>query len=169
VKSLRYYFQRLRLRLADEYAAPDLLRTQGATIGVGCRIMIRDLGSEPWLVTIGDETCISSDVLFVTHDGGTWAMRDLRPEVNHFGRITIGSRCFVGTRAIIMPGVTIGDRCVVGAGSLVRGDVASGTVVAGVPARAIETTDEYIAKHAATSIRLPGDPRAFRRELERQL
>ena len=155
--------------MADDYEAPDLLREQGATIGTGCRILVRDLGSEPWLVTIGDETCVSSGVLFVTHDGGTWAKRDLCPEVNHFGRITIGSRCFIGARAIIMPGVTIGDRCVVGAGSVVLRDVASGTVAAGVPARAIETTDAYIAKHQATSIHLPGDLRGCRRELERLL
>jgi acetyltransferase-like isoleucine patch superfamily enzyme len=155
--------------LADDYEAANLLRQLGATIGTGCRILVRDLGSEPWLVTIGDETCVSSEVLFVTHDGGTWVTRDLRPNVNHFGRIAIGSRCFIGARAIIMPGVTIGDRCVVGAGSVVLRDVTSGTVVAGVPARVIGTVDEYIAKHEATSIQLSGDPRDFRRELERLL
>jgi maltose O-acetyltransferase len=44
---------------------------------------------------------------------------------------------WIGTGAIILPGVTIGDGAVVGAGSVVTSDVKSGTVVAGNPARVI--------------------------------
>jgi acetyltransferase-like isoleucine patch superfamily enzyme len=167
---LRDLAYKVRLRLADQYQMADLLRAQGATIGEGCRIMVRTLGSEPWLVTIGDQTLISSEVAIVTHDGATWAERDRHPNVNRFGRVTIGSRCFIGARAIILPGVTIGDRCIVGAGSVVVDDVPSGTVVAGVPAKAVNTTAEYIAKCERESIPdLPKDRAALRRVLERVL
>ena len=86
------------------------------------------------------------DVMFITHDGGTWAFRNDQEKYKHvikFGKIEVGEYSFVGARATILPGVTIGDHCVIGAGSLVNHNVPSGTVYAGVPARFICTTKEY--------------------------
>ena len=48
--------------------------------------------------------------------------------------ITIGKNCWIGARAVILPGVTIGDYSVVAAGAIVTKDVPSGVVVAGCPA-----------------------------------
>lgn len=133
-------------RLFDETTIVEYLRAQGAQIGDGSRLHITSLGSEPYLVSIGNETLVSVGVLFVTHDGGTWAFRDQHPEVHRFGRIVVGSRVFIGANAVILPHVHIGDRSVVGAGSVVADDVPAGTVVAGVPARVLMSTDEYYAK-----------------------
>ena len=95
---------------------------------------------------------MSSGVRFITYDAGTWAFRDLedRP-VNRYGRIIIGSRCFIGMDAVLLPGITIGDRAVVGAGSVVTRDVAANTVVVGVPARLLCTLEEYRTKCLAES------------------
>lgn len=49
--------------------------------------------------------------------------------------IEIGKDCWIGARAVILPGVTIGDRSVIAAGAVVTKDVPSGVVVAGCPAR----------------------------------
>jgi len=51
--------------------------------------------------------------------------------------VRIGKRCWLGANAVILPGVTLGDDVIVGAGSVVTKSFPSGTVVAGVPARAI--------------------------------
>ena len=86
------------------------------------------------------------DVMFITHDGGTWAFRNDQEKYKHvikFGKIEVGEYSFIGARATILPGVTIGDHCVIGAGSLVNRDIPNGTVYAGVPARFICTTKEY--------------------------
>ena len=51
----------------------------------------------------------------------------------------IGENCFIGGRALIMPGIEIGDGCIVGAGSVVTKSVPSGSLVAGNPARILKS------------------------------
>lgn len=105
-----------------------------------------NFGSEPYLIHLHKYCRISMDVMFITHDGGTWAFRNDNEKYKHvikYGKIEVGEYSFVGARSTILPGVTIGSHCVVGAGSLVNKDVPDGTVVAGVPAKYICTTKEY--------------------------
>ena len=136
----------LRLRLLGSY---KVAVSNGMKAGKGITVMGNvDFGSEPYLIELEDNVRISCNVTFVTHDGGTWAFRDL-PEyagVFKYGRIKVGERSFVGCNSTIMPGVTIGKRCVIGAGSVVTKDVPDGSVVAGVPAKVIMTTDQYAQK-----------------------
>lgn len=109
-----------------------------------------NFGSEPYLIDIGDNTTVSFDVAFVTHDAATRVIRNL-PDGNKetviYGPIKIGKNCFIGCRSIILPGVTIGDNCIIGAGSVVNKDVPSNTVAAGVPCKAICTLEAYRNKH----------------------
>jgi maltose O-acetyltransferase len=51
--------------------------------------------------------------------------------------VHIEDRCWIGTRAMIMPGVTIGEGTVIGAGALVTKDCDPGAVYIGVPARRV--------------------------------
>jgi maltose O-acetyltransferase len=51
------------------------------------------------------------------------------------GTVTIGNRCWVGAKAVILKGVRLGDGCVVAAGAVVTRSVEPGQTVAGVPAR----------------------------------
>lgn len=53
--------------------------------------------------------------------------------------IRIGNAVWIGGGAMVLPGVTIGDGAVIGAGSVVTRDVAPDTVVAGNPARTVQT------------------------------
>lgn len=46
-----------------------------------------------------------------------------------------------------MLGVTIGDNVIVGCAAVVTKDVPDNSVVVGVPARVIESIDEYFAKN----------------------
>jgi len=126
-------------------------KSNGMLIGKNCVFIAKhkvNFGSEPYLIKLGDEVKVSEGVRFVTHDGGTWAFRDQEKykDVVKFGTIIIGNRSFIGTGAIILPGVVIGERCVVGAGSVVTADVPDNTGVAGVPAKPIKTTKEYAEK-----------------------
>jgi len=58
--------------------------------------------------------------------------------------VTIGDRVFIGTRAMIMPGVTIGEGSVVAAGAVVTKDVEPFAIVAGVPAKRIGARDRNL-------------------------
>ncbi len=51
-------------------------------------------------------------------------------------------RCWVGMRALIMPGVRVGEGAVVAAGAVVTGDVEPYAIVAGVPARPLSKRRE---------------------------
>ena len=80
-----------------------------------------NFGSEPYLITIGDNTTISFDCAFVTHDAATRVIRNLpgeNPETVIYGKINIGKNCFIGCRSVILPNVTIGDNVIIGAGSI---------------------------------------------------
>lgn len=121
----------------------------GMKVGKGVSVMGNvSFGSEPYLITLEDQVRISFGVAFVTHDGGTWAFRDMLEysDIIKYGKIHVGERTFIGCNSTIMPGVTIGKRCVIGAGSVVTKDVPAGCVAAGVPARVIMTTEEYAQK-----------------------
>lgn len=109
-----------------------------------------NFGSEPYLVTIGDDTTVSFDCAFVTHDASTRVIRHLpgyNKETVIYAPINIGKNCFIGCRSVILPGVTIGDNCIIGAGSIVNRDIPSNTVAAGTPCKPICTLEAYINKH----------------------
>ena len=53
--------------------------------------------------------------------------------------VTISDDVWIGTNAVVLPGVTIGTHSVVAAGAVVTKDVPPYTIVAGVPAKVIKT------------------------------
>lgn len=55
---------------------------------------------------------------------------------------------FIGTGTYITYNVRIGSTVIIGACSLINKDIPDNSVVAGVPARVIETFDEYLEKRA---------------------
>ena len=109
-----------------------------------------NFGSEPYLITIGDNTTVSFDCAFVTHDAATRVIRNLpghNKETVIYGPINIGNNCFIGCRTVVLPNVTIGDNCIIGAGSVVNRSIPANTVAAGGPCKPICTLEKYINKH----------------------
>lgn len=111
-------------------------RSIGVTIGERCKIQgIPNWGSEPWLISIGNHTEVSFECAFITHDGATWVFRDEERYQNvlKFGKIKIGSDCFIGARSTILPGVSIGNKSIVAVGAVVSQNIPSGEVWGGCP------------------------------------
>lgn len=84
-------------------------------------------------VTIGERVCINDGVriLSASHDVSDPQWRQVHAE------IVLEDYAWIGTDAIILPGVRIGRGAVVGAGAVVSKSVAPGTIVVGNPARPI--------------------------------
>ncbi len=124
--------------------AVNTARKDGVEIGEGCRLISCNFGSEPYLIRLGDHVTITEGVYFITHDGGNWIHREFYPNIDTFGKISIGDNVFIGLNAIILPGVTIGNNVVIGAGSVVTKSIPDDVVVAGNPARVITSKDTYL-------------------------
>jgi maltose O-acetyltransferase len=75
------------------------------------------------------------NVLTATHAIGDRRQRASLPQQRR--PVEIGSGCWLGTGATVLPGVTIGDGCVIAAGAVVTGDCTADGLYAGVPARRI--------------------------------
>ena len=123
----------------------------------------RMFGSEPWMVTLGNNVYLTAGIMFVTHDGGTLILRKEVPDLEWTAPIVVGNDVYIGVRTIILPGVTIGNRCIIGAGAVVAKSIPDNSVAVGVPARVIKSTDEYLEAMKRKSLKcghLKGEEKA---------
>lgn len=90
-------------------------------------------------VSLGAYSMIGPDVSILGRDHrydipGTPVIFSGRPQ---YRATTIGSDCWVGSRAVVIAGVNIGRGAIVAAGAVVTKDVEPYAIVGGVPARLI--------------------------------
>jgi acetyltransferase-like isoleucine patch superfamily enzyme len=98
---------------------------RGSTIGQRCYIDARAGVRVEADASISREVC----VLTAAHE----------PDSPDFGAslapVRFERRCWIATRAVVLPGVCIGEGAVVAAGAVVTRDVEPYTIVGGVPAK----------------------------------
>lgn len=126
-----------------------ILRKKGYLIGKNCHISIyANLGTEPYLITIGDNVRIEANVFLKTNDHSSWTFHQMGIWKNQdiYGPIWIGDYTRIGTGSVIMPGVTIGRNCIILENSLVTTDIPNNAIVAGVPAILIDNIESYAQK-----------------------
>jgi len=112
--------------------ARNLVIGKNSVINARCRLDNRGT------ITIGENVSISQEVVILTADHDA-------DRADFAGRtlpVHIGDYAWIGTRAMILPGVKIGKGALVAAGALVTSDVMPYAVVAGVPARVIKMRRE---------------------------
>lgn len=106
------------------------------------------------IIEIGKNCVFSKDVVLLTHDysisRALQAINKLDPNKDKekfiLKGIKIGYNCFIGARAIIMPGTEIGNNVIVGSGCVVKGKVPNNSIIVGNPAKIIGTIEEYAKK-----------------------
>ena len=104
----------------------------GARTFVNFGLVALDVGR----ITIGEDVQIATNVQLLT------ATHPLEPGPRRekweaAAPITIGDNVWLGGGVIVCPGVTIGADTVVGAGAVVTGDLPSGVLAVGSPARVV--------------------------------
>ena len=84
-------------------------------------------------VFMGKYSVIGYDALLMTStDTPAGRMSDFAPESDRrikTGDIVLGDESFVGSKAIIMPGVTIGKKSVIGAGAFIDRDIPPDVII----------------------------------------
>lgn len=126
----------------------------GVNIGNNNLIGKDHWSSEPYLITVGNN-CQLTDCKIFTH-GGSNVIRDEHPNFDCFGKVVIGNWVYIGSNALIMPGVTIGDNVLVAAGSVVTKSVPSKSVVGGNPAQILCTIEEYYNRNKKFDLQCKG-------------
>jgi len=139
------------------FASPNkVAEISGVIFGNNCKFRTKRFGDTPNFIKVGDNFATSTGVLFVTHDGSVNVFRNLNKEFkdfDYFQPIVIGNNVFIGARVTILPGTRIGDNIIVGAGSIVKGNLKSNSVYAGIPSKYICSIDEYLEKNKHNFIR----------------
>lgn len=126
-------------------------RKKGILIGDGCHIYSNILTSEPYLIKIGSNVTISTNVTFCTHDNSIIKLDKKLP--NLYGEIIIGDNCFVGENAILMYGITLPNNTIVAAGSVVtKSPLQEKTIIGGNPAKFICSWDDFYKKRKDNGI-----------------
>lgn len=133
------------------YGDPNLI-TIGRKVSFGGNVLLYSNAR----ISIGDYSMIAINVTLhtSTHDYNLHPMRTLRIDKP----ITIGKHVWIGTGAIVIPGIIVEDYAVIAAGTVVTANVPKGAIVAGNPARIIKFRDPVIYNATNINLDIEGTP-----------
>lgn len=123
------------------FGKPEVYSPERLEIGSDCRINAKVFINARSGVTIGDDVTLSygSKIISTGYDVEHWMKTGEKKHIED-APVIIGNHCWIGTDAIILPGINItGEYVVVAAGAVVTKDITeSKVVVGGVPAKIIK-------------------------------
>ena len=116
-----------------------------AEINTGCFIIAKDK------IIIGNNSTLAYQATILTSSNPNGPYNLLSLIYKKFrAPVIIGDNCWIGARAIILPGIKIGNSSVVAAGAVVIKDVPDFTIVAGVPAEPVKRIDPQLFLNKTT-------------------
>jgi carbonic anhydrase/acetyltransferase-like protein (isoleucine patch superfamily) len=135
----------------DDGTDPILTIGDRCQLGKGLSIVAHER------VEIGDDTC-AGHYVFVTDQNHGYEDVDvpIRWQLWKNAPVRIGSGCWLGHGAMILPGTTLGDHVAVAAGAVVSGTFPDRVVLAGVPARIVR---RHLPDHGWVPTDPDGTPR----------
>lgn len=123
------------------------LRSEGNKVGSDVYLgqsllVITDSSAKAVKLSIGDRVSVAPRVIVILVSGANKSkLSSIIPW--KVGSVEFCEDCWIGTGAIIYPGITIGVGAIVTAGSVVTKDVAPFTIVGGMPAKIIKKIDPF--------------------------
>lgn len=93
-------------------------------------------------ITVGDYVMFGPHVTVATANHTILPELRLR-EMQYNRSVSIGRNVWIGSGAIILPGVSIGENSVIGAGSVVTRDIPANVVAVGNPCRVMREISEH--------------------------
>lgn len=127
------------------FGVPEISYHNRLKIGNDCRINSNVYINARSGVEIGNDVTLSNGtkILSTGYDIENWMTTGQKIHIKNTP-VKIGNHCWIGTNAIILPGVNItGEYVVIGAGAVVTKDITESRVlVAGNPAKIVKHYDE---------------------------
>ena len=155
MKEIKYFFIKVKYLLPgrNKEVINQYYRKIGMHIGKGCNIVSNITTTEPWLISIGDNSTLAGGVVLCTHDNSI--SKVVPDSTDLFGKITIGKNCFIGQESLILYGVTLADNIIVAAGSVVtKSFTQERIIIGGNPAKIIGTYDSFAKKNVNKAFNL---------------
>lgn len=129
-----------------KYAGRNINIEKGAYFGTGSEIEIGDnsgIGVDCQIyqpVKIGNDVMMGPEVTVLTRNHRLDRLDIPMTQQGYlpYQKVTICDDVWIGTRAIILPGVTVGKGSVIGAGAIVTKDVPEYAIVGGNPAKVLK-------------------------------
>ena len=147
---LKRYFLLFRIFMKSAgYPRAEFLKKKNyfKKIGEHCYLQPWNFGTEPALISMGNNVHIASKVTFITHDITSFMLKYAEPQSDFIGKkegeIKIGNNVFIGANTTLLYDISIGNNVIIGAGSVVTKDIPDGVVAAGVPCKVIGTYDDF--------------------------
>lgn len=105
-------------------------------------------------IYVGDHTLFGPNVVLAT------ASHPILPELREKGLqfnlpIHIGKNCWLGSGAVVLPGVSVGDNSVIGAGSVVTSNIPANVIAVGNPCRVLREIGERDRAYYNRDCRIP--------------
>lgn len=125
----------MNARFANAFHHGFLPLTIGSQCFIGGEVMLDVRGG----IRLEDDVTVSNRASIVTHINVGYSDHPLQKVYpTKESPVVIKRGAYIGTGAILLPGVTVGRESVVGAGAVVTTSVPPHVVVGGVPARVIK-------------------------------
>lgn len=138
------------LKFSSATKRADLMKRKFYKIGDNVELYTTNFGTEPWLISIGNNVTVAADVAFITHDVSCYNVArflDVEPGyVDKIGSITLDDNCFIGAKSILMPNCSVGKNSIIAAGSVVTKRIPDNEVWGGNPAHYIMSMADYATR-----------------------
>lgn len=110
----------------------NIIIGNNSQLGINCKVE-NDL-------VIGDNVLMGPDIIIFSseHEFKNLDIPIMFQGAKRKNPVIIGNDVWIGTRAVIMPGIKIGDHSIIGANAVVTKDIPAYAIVGGVPAKILK-------------------------------